>query len=487
MKKISILTLPLLVAMGFAACDDIDVVQPSVNLPEPAMDAGSVAVTPTSQLEAASIDLNDYNDADASIPVLRLEQLENLPAGTDLQMVMEISPAQDFAAKAVVPTAFDGDMFTVDPDDMQAALIRLFGYEPVARQAYVRIYGNVVSDLSTVRLGGPDFYYFPAAEKTLVPVAEFAVEEAYYLVYGSKSQTPDKGEAFVHAADTDIWNDPNFRIVVNISDDDLAAAGGTIYWKIVSKTAYDYAKANGGAWIDAPDAVYGPESDGSDGALVSTDAPYGEIKETGGYEFSVNLQDLTYNVRLLVADLIVRGDATGWDSTWCLLHSDDYVNYSGFAPVKGGFKLTGDADWGHGNYGGSNGLLVNSSSSPNIPVETDGLYWITANTVDMTYTATLITSIDIFGNGNVWPPAEGSHLTPSDDWMTWSGDVDFTNTPYGWKIACNGNWGIDFGGTIDALVRGGGNIAAPSPEGVYTMTLDLTSQPYKATLVPAGN
>lgn len=71
--------------------------------------------------------------------------------------------------------------------------------------------------------------------------------------------------------------------------------------------------------------------------------------------------------------------------------------------------------------------------------------------------------------------------------MTWSGDVDFTNTPYGWKIACNGNWGIDFGGSIDALVRGGGNIAAPSPEGVYTMTLDLTSQPYKATLVPAGN
>lgn len=488
MKKISILTLALM-AMGFTACDDIDVAQPVTNQPEPSMDSECVVVSPTAQLDAATIDLNTYNTDDAMIPVLRLDDLRNLPAGTDLQMVMEISPAQDFAEKGVVTASFDGDTFVVDPDDVQAAVIELFGYEPVARPTYVRIYGNVVSGVSTVRLGGPDFYYFPATAKTIVPVSQFAVEDTYYLVYGAKSVTPDNGTVMLHDAETDIWNDPNFKVTINVTADELAAAGGTIYWKIVSKTAYDYAKANGGAWLAAPDAVYGPESTETEGTLVSDNAPYGELKETGGYEIVINLQELTYKVTSLVSDLIVRGNGTGWDSTWCLLHSTDYVNYSGFAPVKGSFKLTGDASWGHGNYGygGSEGKLVNSSSSSDIAVETDGLYWIEANTSELTYKITLITSIDIFGNGNVWPTAEGTHLTPSDDWMTWSGDVDFTNTPYGWKIACNGNWGIDFGGSIDALVRGGGNIAAPSPEGVYTMTLDLTSQPYKATLVPAGN
>jgi len=81
---------------------------------------------------------------------------------------------------------------------------------------------------------------------------------------------------------------------------------------------------------------------------------------------------------------------------------------------------------------------------------------------------------------NDWAAQEA--LAPSEDFLTWTGDVTFKGADE-WKFRMNDNWdlGINLGGSEANLVVDGGNLVAPGA-GMYTVTLNLGAIPYTCTL-----
>jgi hypothetical protein len=51
-----------------------------------------------------------------------------------------------------------------------------------------------------------------------------------------------------------------------------------------------------------------------------------------------------------------------------------------------------------------------------------------------------------------------------------------------WKFRANNGWDINLGGNLAGLTEGGDNIKC-AEDGTYTVTLDLSSYPYTATVV----
>jgi hypothetical protein len=85
----------------------------------------------------------------------------------------------------------------------------------------------------------------------------------------------------------------------------------------------------------------------------------------------------------------------------------------------------------------------------------------------------------VIGGFNSWGAQE--NLTPSADYLTWTGTVTI-GAGDEWKFRANDNWDINLGGSLDNLTPGGDNIKT-TEAGTYKITLDLSSLPYKATVV----
>lgn len=176
--------------------------------------------------------------------------------------------------------------------------------------------------------------------------------------------------------------------------------------------------------------------------------------------------------------LYTPGESNGWNqgASQMLSFNSDKQEYQGFAHLKGEFKFSAQPSWDGINYGkgDKDGTLSTKGDAVNLSVDKDGLYWVTVNVNDLKYTATLITSLGVIGGMNDWGAQEA--LTPSEDFLTWTGNVTFSAGDE-WKFRMNDDWGINLGGAQDKLELDGSNLTAPGA-GAFTVTLDLTKIPY---------
>ncbi len=181
--------------------------------------------------------------------------------------------------------------------------------------------------------------------------------------------------------------------------------------------------------------------------------------------------------------LYTPGDSNGWNqSASQQMWSDNGYSFMGYAHLQGGFKFTTKTDWSGVNYGqGDNaGELSTDGGAGNLTVDTDGLYWCTVNTTDLTYTASYISTYGVIGDFNNWSASVA--LTPSADFLVWTGTVDMSAGGQ-FKFRANDDWKISLGNTLDELLDNSQtNIPVPEP-GIYDITLDLSSYPCKATMV----
>jgi hypothetical protein len=162
-----------------------------------------------------------------------------------------------------------------------------------------------------------------------------------------------------------------------------------------------------------------------------------------------------------------------------MLYTSNYADYQGYAHLNGDFKFTNAPDWNHVNYGSAGeGLLTTDGSAGNISAPADGLYWCQVNTAALTYSITQVTTYGVIGGFNSWGAQE--NLTPSADFLTWTGTVTI-GAGDEWKFRANDNWDINLGGSLDNLTPGGDNIKT-TEAGTYKITLDLSTLPYKATI-----
>ena len=487
MKKLALLS-ALLLGWAFTSCDNYDEPNPPAqyNPQESILATSEVSVTP-SVTAATTLDLQALNNSATPIKIASIS-CTTLPAGYSFATELQISN-NDFVKAIEVPSYIELDpeqegvySVYVKPDDLQGVYYNNISKGPSAKTLSVRF--NVLTEIGKqyAYVGGPQNFYGPYSMTVLPFPTELVIEDNYYLlgtINGWSVATAIK----MNHSDASPYDDPVFTLAVDITADQAAEGW---WWKVVPESTYVT-----GNWVDADNASYGV-ADNGDSALegilqprtATEDCGAGCIKEAGQFLFSINLEEGTYSFTSAVPFLYTPGDSNGWNQGASqMLYTNDYANYYGYAVLSpSGFKFTDAPDWDHTNYGdaGAEGTLSTDGGAGNLTVPAYGLYWCHVNTASLTYEVTQVTTIGVIGDAtpNGWDASTA--LTPSADYLTWTGSVPFGTGEF--KFRANNGWDINLGGSsYQDLTQDGPNLPSPGT-GTYTVTLRLNQLPYSTTL-----
>ena len=231
-------------------------------------------------------------------------------------------------------------------------------------------------------------------------------------------------------------------------------------------------------WDSINKGALGCKENGSEdtfGYILYDGDSWGELQTpvipgAGTWIVTLDMNNLTYTVGKPV--LYMAGDANGW-ATNDYLAGEDGVHFTGFMYLnQNGFKFCTQPEWKGTNYGAD---FNTAGDAANITMtEPAGYYKVDVDLSAKTYTLIPITTIGIIGSAS-----------PNG----WDSDVDMTYVPYNaetkelgyWeakditlasgeiKFRANDDWAINWGGDVNALTQGGGNIAVE--EGTYDIKL----------------
>lgn len=477
----------LALGLGFTACDnDFDFPNPpgQSNPQEPVYDSANLTVSSTA---SGTLDLIEANNSDALVQLAEITASDSILPGYELQFVGQMASSDAFANPVEFPVTLDGNKLMANPDDLDAAFHLVLGtIDPAAKATYLRYKGYAVKGADKVRLGGSDVYYCPMTA-TMKPFApDFTVEEKYYIVGTCTNGAIDRTKAILMTnSGISPYDDPSFSAVINVTPDE--AAGG-YEWAIVPESTM---AAGSGLVIAVSDAELDAEKDGylKDYNALGT---YGVINEASKFLVTVNLkpEDGLYHYTIAYAfdNLWTPGPANGWNAGGSqMLYTDNYKTYIGFVHIDSEFKFTSAPDWNHTNFGFAGaGKLSTDGAADNLKVTQDdepfgnSLYWCTADIVALTYKTTPVSTLAIIGDATEGGWDKETVMEHSDDFLTWT--VTTTLKEGSFKFRANNGWDINLGGSLDSLVfNSPDNIPAPKT-GTVTITLDLSSIPYTATV-----
>lgn len=479
MKKLALYGL-LALCVGFTACDEVDETKagPQTWPQLPGFSAENLSVTVAQPADMPTIELAPLADMNASVAVASYEATDFPFTEYDLEMTMEISKNGSFSTFGEVPAVVNAEnQILVSAMDVQNAYYSAISKDPSAVDINVRFAAYAVNGTSKIRLGGTDKYYGEGKLNITPCPNPSAISKAYYLIGTVSDNTVATAMKLNHSPES-VYDDPTFYVMVNITADQ--AADG-FKWKVISDEAFQAGNT------DVPGTVFGQEYDDEDymeGVLFPNTADftpgYGVVYEEGPHMFTFNMEDLSYTISLTIENLYTPGNSNGWSHAASqMLYTTDYANYWGFAHLNGDFKFTSADNWDGINYGnsGEEGKLSTDPGAGNLTAGADALYLCNVNIASLTYSITEITSCGVIGELNGWGAQEA--LTPSADFVTWTGTIDF-GAGGQWKIRFNDNWDINLGGDMNDLSQGGDNMVAPA--GVHKVTLNLGAQPYTVTV-----
>lgn len=231
-------------------------------------------------------------------------------------------------------------------------------------------------------------------------------------------------------------------------------------------------------WDSINKGALGCKENGSDdtfGYILYDGDSWGELQTpvipgAGTWIVTLDMNNLTYTVGKPV--LYMAGDANGW-ATNDYLAGEDGVHFTGFMYLnQNGFKFCTQPEWKGTNYGAD---FNTAADAANITMtEEAGYYKVDVDLESKSYVLTPITTIGIIGSAS-----------PNG----WDSDVDMTYVPYNaetkalgyWeakditlasgeiKFRANDDWAINWGGDVNALTQGGGNISVDA--GTYDIKL----------------
>lgn len=231
-------------------------------------------------------------------------------------------------------------------------------------------------------------------------------------------------------------------------------------------------------WDSINKGALGCKENGSEdtfGYILYDGDSWGELQTpvipgAGTWIVTLDMNNLTYTVGKPV--LYMAGDANGW-ATNDYLAGEDGVHFTGFMYLnQNGFKFCTQPERKGTNYGAD---FNTAADAANITMtEEAGYYKVDVDLSAKTYTLIPITTIGIIGSAS-----------PNG----WDSDVDMTYVPYNaetkalgyWeakditlasgeiKFRANDDWAINWGGDVNALTQGGGNISVDA--GTYDIKL----------------
>lgn len=473
-------------ALGLAAvsCDDFDFPNP----PAQSNEQLPVLQSSTVQIEAPSagqtIDLGAVNNANGTVVLGKFVSAEDFPSPLyKLDYEAQISGDENFGNATKVTLATSGNDIVASPDVLDAAFHTVLGtIDPAAREVHTRlmVYATNTETGTRYRIGGPKVLF--ATEKlTLVPFNPgFYVEEKYYIIGTCTDGTIDASKA-IEMTNSGIspYDDPNFSAIVNITADEAAAGYN---WAVVPASTL----AAGEGMVMVPDADAMGES--AAGFFIEAEAPgvWNTIYEADKHLININVRPdeagrFKFSWLLALDNLYVVGAPNWSPEKGYGLWTTDYKKFMGYAYFGGEYKLTKAQDWNHGDFGWNSSENIIQAGGGNIPGPADnGMYWYEANIVDGSVNyVTAITTYGIIGDATPAGWDASTALTPSDDFMTWTGTVELTTGEM--KFRANDAWDFNLGGALVELTPGGDNIKIDEA-GTYEIVLDLTSLPYHAVL-----
>lgn len=231
-------------------------------------------------------------------------------------------------------------------------------------------------------------------------------------------------------------------------------------------------------WDSINKGALGCKENGSEeafGYILYNGDSWGELQTpvipgAGTWIVTLDMNNLTYTVGKPV--LYMAGDANGW-ATNDYLAGEDGVHFTGFMYLnQNGFKFCTQPEGKGTNYGAD---FNTAADAANITMtEEAGYYKVDVDLESKSYVLTPITTIGIIGSAS-----------PNG----WDSDVDMTYVPYNaetkalgyWeakditlasgeiKFRANDDWAINWGGDVNALTQGGGNISVDA--GTYDIKL----------------
>ena len=479
MKKILSFFALTALCMGFVACEDGVEESNATATVIPAEAPFAKEDLTTGSLPTAAIDLDALNAAGQNV-VLTTASAVNVPEGYVLDFDLQMAKTDDFAnAVSVAADVVDGKV-VIAPDALNGDFTANFTRDPRGMQVYARLVPYLIKGATKYRVG--DLKYFVSAGQiTIKPfVPEYVIEDEYYLI-GTASDGKIAGGIKLNHSDKSPYDDPKFTIIVDITDEQ--AANG-YQWAVVPASTV---AAGSGLVYGCEEADYA-DATGTLVAATDADFNYGAIYESGPYSFSFNMENLSFETMLAVPMLYTPGNSNGWNQLNSqTLYTEDYNKYMGYAHLNGEFKFSTKPDWTGKNLGstGNEGELTDDGGAGNLNADKDGLYWLTVNYGELTYTMSFIDTLGVIGGMNNWGSQE--NLNPNGDFLIWTGDVTLA-AGQEFKFRANDNWDINLGGAQDDLRWNGDNLVTDkltgwAGDGVYTVTLDLSAVPYSMTIV----
>lgn len=433
-----------------------------------------VSVSLVSPVTGSSLNLESQS---AIIPVISYTVDATLPENATMDFVMELAKDNSYANAIEIPMEkVEGadNTYGVKSEYWDDAFRHLLGKAPDAKDNSIRVAAYICIDSQRSRVGGSDSWF---AEKTLTvtPVdLHINVEEAYYLIGTLNDWKLETAIKFEHS-DLSQYDDPVFTLAIDIPAE-LETAG--CWWKILPQSAFE-----AGSW----DGLFGTEIDGDSSlsGLLYENGQAGCLKVAGQYLFTINMLDCSYTVSQAIPMLYTPGGGNGWGFETGMLDTWDYTNYFGFTHMNGDFKVTDRPAWGGMEWGAGDEEGTLKLGAGNVPGPANGLYWMTVNIGSLTYNFLPIETIGVIGGfpDNDWT-SDFVELTPGDDLLVWTADIEFASDNTVWKFRANNDWAVNFGGSDEEgiLSLDGANLSAPGV-GIYTLTLDLRTVPYSYTLV----
>lgn len=237
---------------------------------------------------------------------------------------------------------------------------------------------------------------------------------------------------------------------------------------------YEGSKFESNNWDVINTGVMGCEKDGSEdasGTIYYTGDSWGTpqsmvIVGTGTWIVTLDMNNLSYSVGKPI--LYMAGDANGWDHS-DVLNSDDGVHFTGYMYLnQNGFKFSTQPNWDGTSYGAD---FDTAPDAGNIVITEDaGFYQVDVDLSAKTYTLTPFT-IGIIGNATSKGWDGDTDMTYNPEKRCWElKNVELTNGEM--KFRSNHSWNDpnpNWGGTLDALVQKGDNIAVEA--GTYDIKL----------------
>ena len=477
--------------MAFTACDDIEESNslPQVNPQLPGVSADNVKVVAGSDAQAP-ISLTAFNTVDGLVNIAKVDTPTDWPEGyTPNVPFMQMSQTQDFTDVKEVPTSMgaEGEVL-VNPDEWDGVWKEAYGKNPKERTIYLRFPVFAVKGTQSVRMGNASTFYGAESVKvTPFNIYDHVIEDAYYIVGSFCNWDPSKAIKMTHS-EYDPYDDPNFSATITVD-------GAGYEWAVIPESTVGTGNINAGG--------YGGEYPGitdAEGFLVAAEAGQAPnsivIDRPGPYQININMIDLSYSYSAAAPFLYTPGNTNGWNQGASqTLDTSNYTWYRGFAHLNGEFKISTQADWNGVNSGqalDADGNVVadklaiknivggEEKDAPNIVAPEDALYYMTADLENMAYKLNAITALGVIGDATPAGWDGQTNLTPSADFLTWSGVIEMKDGEF--KFRMNDNWDINLGGDLADLTVDGANMRVAA--GKYLVTLNLAARPYVCTLTP---